>query len=312
MRLQLAPEQIAALDARTEGWVAGLQLAALSLRGQADVAAPIAQFAGSNRYIGEYLMGEVIAGQPPDIQDFCSAPPSCRACAPRSATRSPAAAMGRPCLSASPPRTCFVISLDHEQRWYRYHHLFAEMLRERLARQNPALLAACHERAAQWFAAHGDLRDAIEQALAAPSYALAASLIETEADLMLQRGETATVLAWFRALPPGMLNVHPHLALSAILALLMNGEIASATATLQQLEAALPASLNDALRGELTAVRALMALMTGGDTNLAMELADEALQRPPQAPGSPAISPRCCTAPRKCSGRKIQPGCSRS
>jgi LuxR family maltose regulon positive regulatory protein len=286
MGLRLDAEQVATLAARTEGWIAGLQLAALSLHSQPDSATFIAHFAGNNRYIGDYLMGEVIHGQAPETPDFllCTAilPHLCGALCDAVTGRDDGQAM----LERIEDANLFIIALDQQQRWYRYHHLFAEMLCERLAQEKPALLRDCHARAAAWFAAQGETREAIEQALAGQAYPLAARLLETEAALMLQRGEVTTVLTWLRAFPTTLLDQHVRLALFATAIQLMYGDLEKATSMLQHLEAILPFTRTDATwQGELAAVRAFQVLVTHGDMPATQAFAQEALRYLPPEHG---------------------------
>ena len=185
----LSMEGIRALDARSEGWIAGLQLAALSLRGQSrqQAAAFIAAFAGSNRYIVDYLVEEVLARQPPAIQTFLLRTAVVdRFCAPlcEELMADPDWASGdaSPTIHALLERAeranLFLIPLDDERHWYRYHHLFADVLRSRLRQQDPALAAALHQRASRWFEGQGLVVEAIQQALAASEVERVAELVE--------------------------------------------------------------------------------------------------------------------------------------
>ncbi len=286
MDLHLDAEQVTTLETRTEGWIAGLQLVALSLHGQTDGAAFLAHFTGSNRYIGDYLMGEVINGQGPDIQNFllrtAMLPRLCGALCDAVTGRND----GQALLERVEAAHLFIVPLDQQQRWYRYHHLFAEMLCERLTREQPALLRDCHTRAAVWFAAQGETHEAIEQALAGQAYSLAASLLETETALMLQRGEVTNVLTWLRALPTALLDRYGRLALLTAAVLLMDGDLENATPILQRLEALLLSIEIDAtFAGELAAVRAFHTLITHGDMPATQAFAQEALRCLPSGHG---------------------------
>nr|BBH86607.1 helix-turn-helix transcriptional regulator [Thermosporothrix sp. COM3] len=279
MRLHLTPTQVATLEAQTEGWVAGLQLAALSLRHQSDIDTYLHTFDEQNRslhnrYIAAYLIDEVLNEQPPELQEFllltsvasrlCG--PLCDAITGRSD--------GQRTLEKLEAANLFIVALD--QQWYRYHHLFADTLRERLAQQDSALLARSHERAARWFATQGETQDAIRHALAAQAYPLAAALLEAEAELMLQRGETTTLLAWLHKLPHILLDDHPNLALASGLAQFITGEIEQASATLQRLEQAQLAE--KAQQGKLATLQALILLIQEGTPQQAMEHSTMALQ----------------------------------
>ena len=286
MGLHLNAEQVTTLAIRTEGWIAGLQLAALSLHGQTDSATFIAHFAGSNRYIGDYLMGEVIDGLEPETRDFllrtallpCMCGALCDAVTGR--------ADGQVMLERIESANLFIFSLDQQQHWYRYHHLFAEMLRERLVQKQPDLLHTGHARAAAWLAEQGEIREAIELALAGQAYSLAAGLLETEAAPMLQRGEVTTVMAWLRALPAAFLDQHMRLALFTSAVLLMHGDLEQATSMLQHLESLLPCTEVDVIfQGELAAVRAFQALITHGDMPATLARTQEALHYLPPEHG---------------------------
>ena len=228
MGLDLAPDQSGVLDARTEGWAAGLQLAALSLRGQADPAAFISQFAASHRTALDYLIDEVVAQQPPAVQHFllqtsildrmCAE--LCDAVTQEAGGRRQEA--GDPCVL--PPASCllpeleranlFLIPLDAEGVWYRYHHLFRSALRQRLQRQAPAQITLLHRRAAAWLVGTGLTAEAIDHALAAGDHVFAADLIDAAARPALLCGETTTVQRWLDSLPAALRAARPGLLLS--------------------------------------------------------------------------------------------------
>src|SRR6185503_3736647 len=177
MGLQLSFDQVDALEARTEGWVAGLQLAALSLQNRADAqgrAAFVVAFSGTNRFVLDYLMDEVLEQQPDDILAFLFdtsilerlSGPLCEAVTgdPRSGHH----------LEMLERANLFLVPLDEDRVWYRYHNLFSEALRHRLTRQSPDRLAELHRRASAWYATHGLELLAVDHALAAPDWAAAA------------------------------------------------------------------------------------------------------------------------------------------
>src|SRR5215469_10058601 len=167
MGLNLSVEAILALESRTEGWVAGLQLAALSLRGRTDVAAYLAAFSGSHRFVLDYLTEEVFSRQPAWTQSFllhtcmlerlCG--PLCDAVTEQEGSQAIVEALERANL--------FVVALDDERRWYRYHHLFADVLRSRLQQTQPTLVAELHRRASAWYEQHDLPAEAIQHALSA-------------------------------------------------------------------------------------------------------------------------------------------------
>src|SRR6185437_1462110 len=210
MGLSLSADEAAALEARTEGWIAGLQLAGLSLRGRPaeEAATFIAAFTGSHRYIMDYLLDEVLSRQPEQARRFLLH--TCildRLCAPLCATVIEGADPPAERIAASQDviellerHDVFLIALDDERGWYRYHYLFADALRQRqigdVAIPDPATL---HQRASAWFAQQDHLEEAIGHALAGGAYGQAADLIGRAARALAARGETGTLSAWLRA-----------------------------------------------------------------------------------------------------------------
>jgi len=203
MRLDLSPGDIAALVEHTEGWVVGLQMAALSLRGRPTerVAAFVRAFGGSHRYILDYLVEEVLGRQPDDVQSFLVKTsvlerltgPLCEAVTGQSG--------GQNMLERLERANLFLVPLDDERRWYRYHHLFVELLRARLQQSQPGSLPLLHSYAAEWYERNGQVVEAVSHALAALDFERAVPLIESSAIGLLSRGETTTLLSWVRALP---------------------------------------------------------------------------------------------------------------
>jgi LuxR family maltose regulon positive regulatory protein len=214
MGLQLDTDAATRLRARTEGWIAGLQLAGLSLRGREDVAGFIAAFAGSNRYIFDFLVDEVLSRQPAEIQSFLLQTsvlsrltgPLCKAVA---GDQNPGEGQGM--LATLEGANLFTVPLDDERRWYRYHHLFADCLQAQLHRTSPDLLPELHRRAAEWYADEGFGAEAIGHALQAGDNEQAADLIESVALDLLARSEHATVRRWLEALPAEVVEGHPSL-----------------------------------------------------------------------------------------------------
>jgi LuxR family maltose regulon positive regulatory protein len=214
MGLNLPPAAVAALEARTEGWVAGLQLAALSLRDQPDVSGFITAFTGSHRYILDYLIEEVLNRQPPAVQRFlvCTSILD-RLCGPLGdavcgdlglpgVAGTPGAPGSQAILLELERANCFLVPLDAERHWYRYHHLFADLLRAWLAREPAPFRQALHRRASAWYAQEGWTAEAVEHALAGGDFAQATRLIEQNAEALWRHGELATLQHWLAALPP--------------------------------------------------------------------------------------------------------------
>ena len=232
----LSPEDIAALDARTEGWIAGLQLAALSMHGRQDIATFLQAFTGTHRFIVDYLTEEVLARQPAEVQHFLLQTAILeRLCGPlcEAVTSEPA---GQAMLERLERANLFVVSLDDERHWYRYHHLFAEVLRQRVQRLYPERIAHLHKRASAWYADHGLIRDAVRHALAATDFAQAAQLIEQSADAMAKRGEIATLRTWLETLPADLIRARVELSLWRGWLLALDGQFDVAELLLGDLE----------------------------------------------------------------------------
>ncbi len=206
---------VAALAARTEGWAAGLQLAGLSLRGQADVAAFVAAFTGSHRYVLDYLAEEVLERQGEQVRAFLLE----TSVLERLSGSLCDAVTGRPGSQALLEQVeragLFLVPLDEVRGWWRYHHLFADLLRVRLQHEQPARRAQLHRNAAAWCDEHGLADDAIRHAVAAGEMTWAARLIERHFDATFRlRGEGATIQRWISALPDDLARSRPRLLLA--------------------------------------------------------------------------------------------------
>lgn len=212
MNLNLTPDEAAALEGRTEGWIAGLQLAALSLQGRRDVAGFVSAFAGSHVYVAEYLVEEVLRRQPEAVQTFLLQTSIlerlCAGLCEAVSGRTDCQALMRELYQAN----LFVLPLDDQGQWFRYHPLFADLLRARLRQSLPADgITALHRRAAGWFEQAGMAPEALDQALAAADYGLAVKI----ALPMILQGYVRTVERWLLAVPRAELAHSPR----AILAL---------------------------------------------------------------------------------------------
>ncbi len=219
MGLALSEQDVAALDDRTEGWAVGLQLAGLSMQKQADLKAFVANFSGSNRHILGYLTDEVIQQQPESIRAFLMqtaildrlSGPLCHAVTGRIDSDT--------LLAQLEAANLFVIPLDEERRWYRYHHLFSDLLRNQLARSQPDLMPELHRRASHWYEENGDIEAAINHALQDTDLNRAAHLIEQHAIPRLYQGEATMVVGWFDRLPEAVLQPAPMLCIGKAWAL---------------------------------------------------------------------------------------------
>ncbi|MHB8958779.1 MAG: MalT transcriptional regulator family protein [Candidatus Limnocylindrales bacterium] len=266
MDLGLSADEIAALDARTEGWIAGLQLAAVSLQGHEDVAGFVASFAGSNRFVLDYLLQEVLQRQPERVQAFLLRTSVLdRLCGPLcDAVLLDATASGQETLEYVDRANLFLISLDTERRWYRYHHLFADLLRQR--RQaiagSPAALDADHLRASEWYEANGHEIEAFEHAAAGHDVARAERLIEGRGVPLPFRGALVPILHWLESLPTAVLDARPSLWVTYASVLLNSGQNDLVEPKLQAAERALQdAGTDDRTRdllGRIASVRALL------------------------------------------------------
>jgi ATP/maltotriose-dependent transcriptional regulator MalT len=221
MGLELSRQDVVTLEERTEGWAAGLQLAGLSMQRQADPKAFIADFSGSHRHILDYLTDEVLRQQPENIRSFLLhtaildrlSGPLCDALTGRND--------GDKLLAHLEAANLFVVPLDEERRWYRYHHLFSDLLRNQLTRLQPELVPELHRRASQWFEGNDDIQAAVEHALQASDLTRATHLIELHALPNLYQGQVAMVLGWFEGLPDAILRSAPMLCICKAWALVL-------------------------------------------------------------------------------------------
>ncbi|MGZ8726877.1 MAG: helix-turn-helix transcriptional regulator, partial [Aeromicrobium sp.] len=223
--LGLAEEHVAALEERTEGWVAALQLAVLSMRGHDDVVGFISRFAGNDRYVVDYLVDEVLQRQPDDVRDFLSqtsvlerlSGPLCDAVTDRRD--------GREMLEALERSNLFVVSLDDRREWYRYHHLFADALRARMLSDEPERVAENHLRASGWYERHDLSEDAVHHAIAAADFDRAARLIEQAVPMVRRDRDDMLLISWLRALPVEAVRGSPLLSVFYGWMLLESGDL---------------------------------------------------------------------------------------
>jgi LuxR family maltose regulon positive regulatory protein len=234
--LSLAPDDIATLEGRTEGWIAALQLAALSMQGRDDVGGFIAGFAGDDRYLVDYLTHEVLARQPAHVRDFLLqtcildrlSGPLCDAVTGQHG--------GKAMLESLDRANLFVVPLDDRRRWYRYHHLFADVLHTHLVDEGPGEVANLHRRATRWYEQEGEPSQAIRHALAAGDVDRAADLMELAAPALRKDRQEATIRGWLDAVPADVVRVRPVLAMEFIGALLSTGEFEGVEVRLRDVE----------------------------------------------------------------------------
>jgi LuxR family maltose regulon positive regulatory protein len=216
MGLELTGADIMTLDGRTEGWIAALQLAALSMQGRDDVTEFIAGFAGDDRHIVDYLAEEVLARQAPDVRGFLL-----RTSVLERLTGSLCDAVsgrddGRSMLVALEKANLFLVPLDDRRRWYRYHHLFAEVLQGHLREELPEEVSALHRRASVWLAEHGDTSQAVAHALAGGDDDRAADLMETAMPVMTRERREAELGSWVRSVPDEVVRARPVLGVAFV------------------------------------------------------------------------------------------------
>ena len=228
----------AALTARTEGWAAGLQLAALSLRGQADPAGFVATFSGSHRYILDYLTGEVLQHQPEQVSRFLLETSVLERLSGGLCDAVTGRTDSQVILEQVERAGLFLVPLDEVRGWWRYHHLFADLLRARLQQQQPGRVPVLHRAAAAWSQQHGLPDDAVRHALGADDPLWAARQIERHTDELLFRGERATVQRWLAALPTELAGSRPRLLLAQSRMTLLSGQVAQAGDLLDAAESA--------------------------------------------------------------------------
>jgi LuxR family maltose regulon positive regulatory protein len=237
MGLRLAAADIAALERRTEGWIAGLQLAALSLQGRQDISGFIQAFAGDHRYIADYLVDEVLQRQPEPVRSFLLQTAILDRMTGSLCDAVTGQDGGIARLETLERGNFFVVPLDDQRRWYRYHHLFAQALSARLlAEQRPEQVATLHRGASAWYEQHGLAADAIRHALAAEDFARAAGLIELAIPELHRNKQEATLLGWLSALPVELIRRRPVLCVGYAWALLAAGELEAVDARLRDAE----------------------------------------------------------------------------
>lgn len=236
MGLALTGADINVLEARTEGWITALQLAALSMRGRDDIAAFIEGFAGDDRFILDYLVDEVLDRQTPDARDFllrtCLLSRLSAELCDAVVERDDSKAM----LDTLERANLFLVPLDDRRLWYRYHHLFGDVLQARLVDEHPGLQTELHRRASEWHEQHDDRPEAIRHSLAGQDFERAADLVELAVPAMRRSRREATMRTWFEALPAAIYTDRPVLAISWIGARMATGQFEGIEDTLDQIE----------------------------------------------------------------------------
>lgn len=209
MGIELLPEQVAALEERTEGWIAGLQLAALAIQNDPDIPTFIREFAGEHRYIMDYLVEEVLRRQTEPVRHFLQQTSILDRLNGSLCSAVTGQADGSAQLETLERGNFFVVSLDRQRRWYRYHHLFADVLLAHLQSEQPDQVPILHRRASQWFEQEGAFADAIQHSLIANDFAKAADMIERVYPAMTSSRQELTLLGWLKALPEALVRERP-------------------------------------------------------------------------------------------------------
>jgi LuxR family maltose regulon positive regulatory protein len=283
MGLSVQDDDVVTLGDRTEGWIAALQLAALSLQGRKDSSAFIAGFAGDDRYVVDYLVEEVLERQPQSLRRFLLETSILSRLTGDLCDAVTGATDGAATLHALDRANLFLVPLDDHREWYRYHHLFAEMLRARLVDELDDHVRELHLRASHWYTEHGNIADAIGHAIDARAFDYAADLIGGAMNEMQQRRQESALVRWFEMLPAEIIRDRPTLAIGFAGTLLSSGRTDGVEALLREAEKSIGGSSEEtrAVEGGIALYRAAQALTTGDfDTalqhaRLAVELAKE-------------------------------------
>lgn len=301
----LTDDDIALLTRRTQGWVTGLQLAALSLREHTNPLAMIQAFAGSHRHVVDYLTEEVFEQQPVDVQYFLLATsildrlhgPLCDALLNEVEIGNRSQCDGYSVLETLERNHLFVDPLDDERQWYRYHPLFAQFLYDRLTRLHPDWLPRLHRCAGDWYASYGLLDSAVEHRLVIKEYDHAATLMEHMLPTLLMHGEIGTILRWIEQLPETLVRRRLRLALARCWGLFFQGDLRRVTLHLQEIaqilthlttqqqeEAGFTQTDIYQMQGEVATIAATTALVNEA-LPTAIEQASLALERLPESNG---------------------------
>jgi LuxR family transcriptional regulator, maltose regulon positive regulatory protein len=263
MQFSLPQEQVEALAARTEGWIVGLQLAAVSLRNTPDKATFIHNFAGDNRHITDFLLDEVLRSRSIQIQNFLLqtsilerfSAPLCDAVMETTDSRERIDEMER--------ANMFIVGLDHQRIWYRYHHLFASLLQNRLRNVSPGLIQTLHRRASRWFSENNLITEAIDQAIKAADHEFALDLMEQHRTHLFSHGQTNTALAWARMLPEDALAKRPTLSMTCAWGNFYMDNSVEMDRHIRAVERCLAAFPDTSADSKVRAMRAQVALLRG-------------------------------------------------
>jgi len=294
--MPLSANDVAALEARTEGWIAGLQLAALSMQNSSDIGGFIAAFTGSHRYIMDYLADEVLDQQPEAIKTFLLQTSLLDRLTASLCNAVTGQDTGQRMLEELEAANLFLIPLDNERRWYRYHHLFAELLRQRLRAQTPAaVVAGLHRRAAEWYEQQADqtkepelVTQSLHHALPAGNIEQAIRLISKFVESNLMAGNITTVKNWLEQFPPELVRMYPQLSMSKAWVMYFSQQPETAELLLnyaeervRQMEISQPVAEIAWAKGEISMLRAWV-VHSQGHLDRAIELFHQAIDQLPE------------------------------
>ncbi|MCW5579182.1 MAG: hypothetical protein KIS89_11105, partial [Dokdonella sp.] len=280
MGLALSPEDVAALEERTEGWIAGLQMAALSMRGRDDVSGFIQSLSGSHRFIMDYLVEEVLERQPPPVRTFLLETSILDRLSAPLCDSVTGSAQSQAMLADLEQRNLFLVPQDDTRRWYRYHHLFGDLLQSRLLALEAGRVADLHRRASDWYEQNDLLAEAVHHAQAAGDTQRQIRLIAQNVLTMAYFGELTTLVEWLDALPADLGRNEPWFCVSRAWVMVFAGHVdaveehvRAAERALEQAELPTGAGERDQIGGHIAAIRAYVVALRGdferGDTFIA-------------------------------------------
>jgi LuxR family maltose regulon positive regulatory protein len=264
MTLGLTTQDISRLAIRTEGWIAGLQLAAISMLGRDDISEFIDSFTGGDHHIADYLIEEVLAQQPEQVRDFLLKTSildhlSAQLCDAVSGRHD-----SRQMLTDLENDNLFVLPLDGQRQWYRYHRLFADLLIQRLSQDSPDILPELHRSASEWFEQNGMINEAIDHALAAEDFKRAIHLMEPHVwSVLMRQGEVSTLQRWLLSIPSDVIRNHPRISILSAWMLFFSLRTEEIESRLLEAEGALKTAPDRDISGELAAIRGTLLQMQG-------------------------------------------------
>jgi LuxR family maltose regulon positive regulatory protein len=254
MDLDLSAENVAVLETRTEGWITGLHLAAISMQGRKDVTGFVESFTGSHRFVLDYLIEEVLEQQPESVQAFLLQTSVLTRLTGSLCDTLTGQDNGQATLEMLEHANLFIVPLDNERRWYRYHHLFADLLRQRLHTTQSALVPELHRKASQWCEKNRLIDEAVDHAFAAGDLVRAGYLVEELAEVLWERGEHVKLLGWLNRLSEEQLSAMPQIGIFHSWILHTTGREQAAEKRLQMVERALTSIADGVSPGELNRI----------------------------------------------------------